>query len=443
MPAFVPGCGDDGAAGPVTPVATLDELMDPLTCAGCHAEHYQEWSGSMHAYAADDPLFLAMNARGQRETDGDLGDFCVRCHAPMAVELGLTTDGLNLGTLDQKYKGVTCYFCHSVVEVAGSHNNPLVLADDGVMRGGIQDPVDNGFHASSFSTLHDRNDVAASGLCGSCHDIVTPAGVHMERTYDEWLHSLYSNDVDGQRQTCGGCHMRGRDGVAVPGDDSLPERRLHAHLFPGVDLALTEFPERDAQRAAVERELSSVVLAEVCVSASAGNTSIFVTLENLTAGHAFPSGAAADRRVWVELRAWALGEEVLSLGVRDDDEPLTSVDEALLWRLGDRLLDDDGAEVHMFWDSRSYESELLPAPTAVLPTEPGWIDTHRTRVFPVTGATVDRITMRVLVRPVGLDVYDDLIASGDLDPSYRALQPTFELTASSLEWTPDLGGCVP
>ena len=40
----------------------------------------------MHAYAAEDPVFLAMNARGQRETKGALGDFCVKCHAPMAVQ---------------------------------------------------------------------------------------------------------------------------------------------------------------------------------------------------------------------------------------------------------------------------------------------------------------------------------------------------------------------
>ena len=50
----------------------------------------------MHAYAAEDPVFLAMNQRLQRETGGALGDFCVRCHAPMAVREGATRDGLDL-----------------------------------------------------------------------------------------------------------------------------------------------------------------------------------------------------------------------------------------------------------------------------------------------------------------------------------------------------------
>ena len=50
----------------------------------------------MHAFASRDPVFRAMNQRGQRETNGELGDFCVKCHAPMAVLDKQTTDGLNL-----------------------------------------------------------------------------------------------------------------------------------------------------------------------------------------------------------------------------------------------------------------------------------------------------------------------------------------------------------
>ena len=118
------------ACGPPPPTLSREQLLDPETCRTCHADHVREWAGSMHAYAADDPVFLAMNARGQRETDGALGDFCVRCHAPMAVLEGATEDGLNLPELPQHLKGVTCYFCHQVVEVEGAHNNPLRLANE-------------------------------------------------------------------------------------------------------------------------------------------------------------------------------------------------------------------------------------------------------------------------------------------------------------------------
>ena len=114
--------------------ASRDDLLDPQTCTKCHEDHYREWSGSMHAYASDDPVFLAMNKRGQRETGGKLGTFCVKCHAPMAVREGLTKDGLNLAQLQQKYKGVTCFFCHSVSQVTDTHDAALTLADDLVIR---------------------------------------------------------------------------------------------------------------------------------------------------------------------------------------------------------------------------------------------------------------------------------------------------------------------
>src|SRR5580658_6531397 len=94
-----------------------EDLLDPQTCNQCHLNHYADWSASMHAYASDDPIFLAMNQRGQRETNGQLGNFCVKCHAPMAVNEGATTDGLNLASVPQKLHGVTCFFCHTVDSV--------------------------------------------------------------------------------------------------------------------------------------------------------------------------------------------------------------------------------------------------------------------------------------------------------------------------------------
>ena len=68
----------------------------------------------MHAYASEDPVFRALNALGQAETNGELGDFCVQCHAPLAVELGLTTDGLELDEVPEHLRGIGCTFCHQV-----------------------------------------------------------------------------------------------------------------------------------------------------------------------------------------------------------------------------------------------------------------------------------------------------------------------------------------
>ena len=103
-------CGNDSADSASKFAFTRAELLDPQSCSACHSEQYRDWSGSMHAYASDDPLFLAMNQRGQREAQ--LADFCVKCHAPMATREGQTSDGLNLPSLPTPLKGVTCFFCH-------------------------------------------------------------------------------------------------------------------------------------------------------------------------------------------------------------------------------------------------------------------------------------------------------------------------------------------
>ncbi|HWO25388.1 MAG TPA: multiheme c-type cytochrome, partial [Kofleriaceae bacterium] len=139
-------CGD--------PKLPIEALQDPSTCAECHPKHYQQWSGSMHAYASDDPVFIAMNRRGQRETGGALGDFCINCHAPMAKQLGITDfASFDPEALPPAARGITCYFCHNVKEVTSEHNNGLVLANDQTMRGGAKDPVDTSAHHSKYDPM--------------------------------------------------------------------------------------------------------------------------------------------------------------------------------------------------------------------------------------------------------------------------------------------------
>jgi hypothetical protein len=46
--------------------------------------------------------------------------------------------------------------------------------------------------------------------------------------------------------------MDGERGVSAD-FDGVHERVVHEHLWPGVDVALTDFPHRDAMRAAVDR----------------------------------------------------------------------------------------------------------------------------------------------------------------------------------------------
>lgn len=427
--ALLAGCGDGEPA-----YLSRAELLDPETCMDCHPKHFDEWRASMHAYAADDPVFLAMNARGQRETGGELGDFCVNCHAPVAVREGLTTDGLNLPDLPRSVKGVTCFFCHSVSELGGeSHNNPLVLADDLVMRGGFGDAIDNDAHRTGYSALLDGNSRESSAMCGSCHDIVTPAGGHVERTFAEYQESVFP---DAYSTSCGDCHTEGNDDV-VADVEGVPLRTRHTHGYPGIDLAITEWPGIDAQRALIAEELRTTLQARVCHS-PAGNV-IQVFLTNIGAGHMWPSGATQDRRAWVQLRAFTGETETFASGVVPEGGAPTELDDPNLWLLRDRTFDADGEETHMFWEAATYESELLPPQTSTDMNEPGFNHTIQ-RDYPLLAAPPpDRIELRVFIQAVGRDVLDDLIASGDLAAAFRDAMPTLTV-AQPVDWTIEAAG---
>jgi hypothetical protein len=433
-----------------TRIAADDPLLDPKTCEPCHPQHYRQWLGSMHAYAAEDPVFRAMNARGQRETAGALGDFCVRCHAPLAVEYGLTRDGLDLDEVPKHLQGVTCYFCHTVAAVEGVHNNPLSLAGDDVMLGAIRDPVETGAHRSAYSPLLDTATAESAAMCGSCHDIVTDAGVHLERTYHEWLASFMSDEDPGTGQPavygqrCGNCHM----GPPVAGPiadtpDAPVDRRFHTHRMAAVDVALTDFPDaelgpvlRAEQIADIEERRRPALCASVCVNPDGdGGTRIDVWLHGEHSAHAWPSGAAQDRRAWLELRAWNGATEVFNSGVVPEGTAIARLEDPNLWQIRDFGYDDQGAEAHMFWDVRTVDSQILQA-SSVLSFD-GDRETWQARRYRVESEPVDRVTTRVRLRPVGLDVLDDLIGSGDLDPAVRDAMPVFDVAPTVLEWTPD------
>src|SRR5689334_20194595 len=232
---------------PAPGTMSREQLMNPETCRDCHPKHYREWSASMHAYASEDPVFRAMNLRGQEEAN--VGDFCVQCHAPMAVREGATVDGRNLDQLPAHLKGVTCYFCHNTVSLGSGalHNNPLELAGDHVMRGSIKDPVANPVHGSAYSKLLDGRRPEASAMCGACHDIVNDNGVHLERTFGEYKDSLFA--MSGGFQSCHDCHMDESKGLAAA--TAVESRDVHQHLWPSVDVAFTPFPHQDIMRVAV------------------------------------------------------------------------------------------------------------------------------------------------------------------------------------------------
>jgi hypothetical protein len=420
----------------------------------------------MHAYAAEDPVFLAMNARGQKETDGKLGSFCVNCHAPMAVREGFTTDGLNLDSVPDHLKGITCYFCHNIQSVDDDHNNLITLANDETMRGAIRDPVRNGKHRSAYSEFTDRDALKSSDACGACHDLRLKEehfghNVHLERTFEEWRQTIFNLDGPaGQR--CGTCHMERsveRGPIADMEGVPLKVRNRHLHDFPGVDLALTPFPEAAPQNARqlarVQAFLDTSLATEVCVADS--RPVIRVLLDNANAGHHFPSGASQDRRVWVSVKAYVGDREIFSTVDVPEGQSVEAAAAAQpdrpLWLMRDEVVKEDGEAAHMFWDV----VRVIPREESSSPTIPGTLkadrfnSAHLVRRFPSRGALPempDRVVVNVHMRAVDFDVMDDLIDTSWLEPRFRNAVRTMSLLPNrgtpspqanvNVEWTREL-----
>jgi len=442
---LVAGCGDDKFS--------IDKLQDPNTCNDCHATHYTQWSGSMHAYASDDPVFVAMNKRGNRETQGQLGKFCINCHAPMAVANGTITDA-NAGdfdptTLSPAERGITCYFCHNVEKVEADHNNGLVLANDDTMRGGAKNPVDSPAHNSKYDKLI-HGDTNQSEMCGSCHDIVLPNGVDVERTFKEWKMGVFSQP--DSKLTCTNCHMKPVDGVIASKQGlNVISRPLgfHEHTFPAIDQALTPWPETDAQAIGIQQILepsvgivgvkprtSTRAPGGICLDPPGVLT---VRVDSLNLGHSFPSGSAFDRRIWVDVSAYRQdGSVVFESGkVPDgkDPEDIMATDPKL-FGLWDRAKKTDGTPAHFFWEVASIDSsKLLPGSVTFDPNDPRFDHSVTATFINILGINeIDRVEAKLRIRPLPYATLHELVASGDLDPAVIPQLKTIESKYAKSTW---------
>jgi nitrate/TMAO reductase-like tetraheme cytochrome c subunit len=403
--------GSCSEPAPETANLSLEELMEPETCAKCHSRQYSEWSGSMHAYASLDPLFVALNQRGQDEAN--LGTFCVSCHAPLAVRTGATRDGTNLASLPARLQGVTCYACHNVSQITNTHNNSTRLGNDRTMRGAFSNPLTNDAHQSVYSSLHDRTQLESSKLCGSCHDVVNGHGIAIERSFAEWQASAFAGSSGS---TCGQCHMsKSLESGPVADVPGAPARERHSHLFPGVDLALTPFPEIQAQRTAVQSLLDTTLQTALCVRGTGTNANLVVVVDNVATGHAWPSGAAQDRRAWFEVVAFSKGRELYrsgSVAAGSDPDPTKDAD---LWLVSDCMLDNRGTSVSKMWAAQSIDSNLIPGQLTFDKSSPLFYGSHVMRAFPKDPLASlesypDRATLDVHLQPFPLALFDDLFA---------------------------------
>jgi hypothetical protein len=224
---------------------------------------WDNWSASMMAQAARDPVWHAALAIANQDA-AFAGDTCIRCHAPNAWLSGrsVPTDASGFSQFD--HEGVSCNFCHRVVNPVWSTTSPpedapilLALQKAGLLPSEpgnaryVVDPVDvrrgpltdvpANWHGVPIiiSPFHSEG-----AFCGTCHDVSNPVYTRQangtytmnthnaahptghnqdmmveQRTYSEWLNSQFAstgvqmngrfggNHPTGVMQSCQDCHM--------------------------------------------------------------------------------------------------------------------------------------------------------------------------------------------------------------------------------------------
>ncbi|WLE97066.1 MAG: cytochrome c family protein [Candidatus Electrothrix communis] len=95
------------------------------TCAGCHPKQYEEWQGSMHAMAFQDPVYLGELNLAIKAVGKEISKQCEGCHTPAAFVKGETAelDFKNLSPLAKA--GVSCDVCHSIKKFTHWETPPM------------------------------------------------------------------------------------------------------------------------------------------------------------------------------------------------------------------------------------------------------------------------------------------------------------------------------
>jgi nitrate/TMAO reductase-like tetraheme cytochrome c subunit len=299
---------------------TASDFQSAGQCRQCHQRQYDEWIGSMHAYAQVSPVFAAFN---DRVKNMGTGPFCVRCHTPIGTAIGETGTTPNDERAPISLMGVQCDVCHRIEKNHGTVSGKFPLSPGrtkyGLFGSGDNDdkkPVRNAFHRSRQGEF-----LRTSEFCGSCHDVVDPKGLRIEEAFTEWKESIYPK----KGITCQDCHMRALPGKAdqkkIMGQAAmmfavdLPDRPLSDHSFIGPDNHLIDsfpYPDNPDENVRIQRNylekkkylLQNCATVEIITPEVVSPSSKFdveVKITNTGAGHGIPTGFTAERQVWIEI----------------------------------------------------------------------------------------------------------------------------------------------
>lgn len=299
------------APGPDGPRYKLSDFQTAQSCSTCHPQHYDEWSGSMHHYAANDPIWMLANNGLQASTQGRLKSWCFQCHSPIGFLTGNSPPTFQFSDLPAIVReGVNCDVCHTLRPPHTTTNQTIQynIEPGRVKYGPIADPVPNVFHESRYDPSFTRSEV-----CRTCHDLIIN-GVPTEITFTEWQNSPWG----AMSVECQHCHMpryTGRAAVGGPVRDNLTR-----HDFIGVDVAITDFPNKPEQRAAIDSLLknsASMTLQSPATANLNDSIQLAVTVYNDKTGHNLPTGVFFNRQMWIEVTVWNGADTIYRSGHLD------------------------------------------------------------------------------------------------------------------------------
>ncbi|MDX1503116.1 MAG: multiheme c-type cytochrome [Thermoanaerobaculia bacterium] len=238
-----------------------DRFPSATTCATCHPTHYREWSVSPHSYAQMSPVFNAMHGTVLKLTNGTNGDFCIRCHTPVGMNLEEPEFMSNMDRHPTSREGVTCIVCHRLNQPYGKLSGRLAIVEGDLFepvygpRGNeeLERVIESGDYrvnperGRAGRAVHGRAErffqLTTSGFCGTCHDVNLINGFRLEEAFSEFKTSPAAK----QKISCQDCHMGTEPGVpsgyaegpaAVVGDKPTAPRKITNHMFIGPDYSV-------------------------------------------------------------------------------------------------------------------------------------------------------------------------------------------------------------
>jgi len=248
-----------------------DGYPSATECGECHPKQYKQWSVSQHAYAQMSPIFNAMQATVLKFTAGTNGDFCIRCHTPVGMNLNEAVFMSNIDRHPTSREGVTCIVCHRLNQNYGKVSGRLAI-ETGPVTSAIYGPLgepaelENAIEKGGLVVDNDKAgrkvhgevkgffQLNTSGFCATCHDVNLVNGFRLEEAFSEFKNS----PANARGITCQDCHMGKEPGkvLADKGDPDFymknyhfgpaakvgsldtKDRKLTNHMFVGPDYSV-------------------------------------------------------------------------------------------------------------------------------------------------------------------------------------------------------------